>query len=68
MEPTKSARLDQAAEHVGSGAGLVGGALAAGGWACQPVRPDPATLGVVGERGSRHEDCLQSVPGCLCTA
>jgi hypothetical protein len=32
------------------------------------VLPDPSTLGVVGERGSRHEDCLQSVPGCLCTA
>src|SRR5829696_4293409 len=27
------------------------------------VRPDPSTLGVVGERGSRHESCLQFVPG-----
>jgi hypothetical protein len=27
------------------------------------VRPDPSTLGVVGERGSHHEDCLQPVPG-----
>ena len=27
------------------------------------VRPDPSTLGVVGERGSRHESCLQLVPG-----
>ena len=27
------------------------------------VRPDPSTLGVVGERGSHHESCLQLVPG-----
>jgi hypothetical protein len=27
------------------------------------VRPDPSTLGAVGERGSHHEDCSQSVPG-----
>jgi hypothetical protein len=27
------------------------------------VRPDPSTLGVVGERGSDHESCLQLVPG-----
>jgi hypothetical protein len=26
-------------------------------------RPDPSTLGVVEERGSRHEGYLQSVPG-----
>jgi hypothetical protein len=29
------------------------------------VRPDPSTLGAVGERGSDREDCLQSVPGRL---
>jgi hypothetical protein len=28
------------------------------------VRPDPSTLGVVGERGSHHEDCSLSVSGC----
>src|SRR5215212_8359649 len=27
------------------------------------VRPDRSTLGVVGERGSGHESCLQLVPG-----
>ena len=27
------------------------------------VRPDPSTLGVAGERGSRHESCSQHVPG-----
>jgi hypothetical protein len=45
---------------VGSGAGLVGG-LGVG--HAGTVRPDPSTLGVVGERGSRHESCLQLVSG-----
>jgi hypothetical protein len=27
------------------------------------VRPDPSTLGAVGERGSHHESCLQLVQG-----
>jgi hypothetical protein len=27
------------------------------------VRPDPSTLGVVGERGSHRESCSQLVPG-----
>jgi hypothetical protein len=27
------------------------------------VRPDPSTLGVVGERGSHRESCLQLVQG-----
>jgi hypothetical protein len=27
------------------------------------VRPDPSTLGVVGERGSHREGCLQLIPG-----
>jgi hypothetical protein len=39
----------------GSGAGLVGGALAAGVGHASTVRPDPSTLGVAGERGSHHE-------------
>src|SRR4029450_3531217 len=44
---------------VGSGAGLVGGALAAGVGHASTVRADPPTLGVVGERGSHHERCSQ---------
>jgi hypothetical protein len=28
-----------------------------------PVRPDPSTLGVVGERGSHHEAACRPVPG-----
>jgi hypothetical protein len=27
------------------------------------VRPDPSTLGVVGDRGSGRESCVQLVPG-----
>src|SRR5829696_9249457 len=48
---------------VGSGAGLVGGRLRLGVGHASTVRPAPSTLGVVGERGSRHEDCPQSVSG-----
>src|SRR5215217_956196 len=49
---------------VGSGAGLVGGVLAAWGSGMPGiVRPDPSTLGAVGERGSHRESCLQLVPG-----
>ena len=41
-------------------------ALAAGVGHASTVRPDPSTLGVVGERGSRHESCLQLGSGrCL---
>src|SRR4029453_19215269 len=47
----------------GSGAGLVGGRLRLGVGHASTVRPDPSTLGVVGERGSHHEDCSQPVPG-----
>jgi hypothetical protein len=39
-------------------------ALAAGGLLdASTVRPDPSTLGAAGERGSRREDRLRSVPG-----
>jgi hypothetical protein len=31
------------------------------------VRPDPSTLGVVGERGSHREGRLRPVPGCEVT-
>src|SRR5215211_7015430 len=62
-EPTKSA-MDQLAGRgwlrcrvgwwgaCGWGSGMPG-----------TVRPDPSTLGAVGERGSRRESCLQLVPG-----
>ena len=43
---------------------VVGGVgLRQGGGHASTVRPDPSTLGVVGERGSRRESCLQLVPG-----
>jgi hypothetical protein len=48
---------------LGSGAGLVG--RRACGWGSgmpSTVRPDPSTLGVVGERGSRRESCLPARP------
>src|SRR5215203_1960490 len=48
---------------LGSGAGLVGGALAAGVGHASTVRPDPSTLGAVGERGSHRESCSQLVSG-----
>jgi Phage integrase family len=44
---------------------LVGGALAAGVGHASTVRPDPSTLGVVGERGSHRESCSQLVSGRL---
>jgi hypothetical protein len=40
---------------LGSRAEVVGGVLAAGARHARTVRPDPSTLGTVGERGSRHE-------------
>ena len=63
-EPTRSARLDQTAGRGRSGAGLVGGRLRLGVGHASTVRPDPSTLGVVGDRGSRHESCLQLGSGC----
>jgi len=42
---------------------LVGGACGWGLGMSGTVRPDPSTLGVVGERGSGHESCLQLVLG-----
>jgi hypothetical protein len=48
---------------VGSGAGLVGGALVAGVGHASTVRPDPSILGVVGEQGSRREGRLLPVAG-----
>jgi hypothetical protein len=64
VEPTKSARSGSGC-RAGSAqvpAWLVG-CLRLGVGHASTVRPDPSTLGVVGERGSRHESCLQLVPG-----
>jgi hypothetical protein len=64
VEPTKSARSGSGC-RVGSArvpAWLVGCLRLVVGHA-STVRPDPSTLGVVGERGSHHESCLQLVPG-----
>ena len=59
-----SPRVSGAAEpSFGAGAGLVGGAGAAGGRACQHRRPGPSTLGVAGERGSGREGSRRSSPG-----
>ena len=54
MEPTKSAMYQDCRPMAGSGAGWLA-ALAAGVGHASTVRPDPSTLGAVGERGSRHE-------------
>src|SRR5215217_1209500 len=64
-EPTKSARLDQAADR-GSAQepGWLAGRLWLGVGHASTVRPDPSTLGAVGERGSHHEGRLRPVPGC----
>ena len=48
-------RLNEPPAVAGSGAGLVGGACRWGSGMPGTVRPDPSTLGVVGERGSHHE-------------
>jgi hypothetical protein len=63
-EPTKSARLDQA-PAIGRLGCRVGWStcLRLGVGHASTVRPDPSILGVVGDRGSHHEDCSQSVPG-----
>src|SRR5215217_2724740 len=46
------------ADHgVGSGAGLVGGRLRLGVGHASPVRPDPSTLDVMGERGYSYTTC-----------
>jgi hypothetical protein len=59
VEPTKSARGSELPAVAGSGAELVpGGRLRLGVGHASPVRPDPSTLGVVGDRGSRHEGRL----------
>jgi hypothetical protein len=63
VEPTKSA-IDQDC-RVGSARvpGWLVGRLRLGVGHASTVRPDPSTLGVVGERGSHRESCSQLVPG-----
>jgi len=48
---------------LGSGAELVGGVLAAGGWACQHRPARSLHLGVVGERGSHYKGRSPARPG-----
>jgi hypothetical protein len=61
--PTKSA-MDQAGGHrPAQEPGWLVECLRLGVGHASTVRPDPSTRGVVGERGSHHEDCSQSVPG-----
>jgi hypothetical protein len=55
VKPTKSAIDQDRRPWVGSGAGLVGGGLAAGDWACQHRPAISLHPGVAGERGSHHE-------------
>src|SRR5512133_3759456 len=62
------------ANEAGYGSGCRAGSAQVPGWLVErlrlgvghasTVRPDPSTLGAVGERGSHHESCLQLVPGC----
>jgi hypothetical protein len=63
-EPTKSARLDKTADRWSARVpGWLVECLRLGVGHASTVRPDPSTLGVVGERGSHRERCLQLVPG-----
>jgi hypothetical protein len=68
-EPTKSARLDQAAGHrpAQEPGWLVGRLRLVVGHA-STARPGPSTLGVVGERGSHHEGRLRPAPGAVLIA
>jgi hypothetical protein len=68
MEATKSAMDQDRRLWPAQVPGWLVGCLRLGVGHASTVRPDPSTLGVGGERGSPHEDCVQSVPGCLCTA
>jgi hypothetical protein len=63
VEPTKSARLDQLPADGRLRCRVGWRRLRLGVGHASTVRPDPSTLGAVGERGSRRESCLQLVPG-----
>jgi hypothetical protein len=63
-DPTKSACLDQLpARWSARVPGWLVGRLRLGVGHASTVRPDPSTLGVVGDRGSHRESCSQLVPG-----
>src|SRR5512132_1544546 len=63
VEPTKSACMKVAGRWPARVPGWLVGRLRLGVGHASTVRPDPSTLGVVGERGSGRESCLQLVPG-----
>jgi hypothetical protein len=65
LEPTKSAMHELAGHRSAQEPSWLVGRLRLVVGHASTVRPDPSTLGVVGERGSRREDCLQFVPGWL---
>jgi hypothetical protein len=63
VEPTKSATDEAAGHRPAQAPGWLVGRLRLGVGHASTVRPDPSTLGVVGDRGSRRESCSQLVPG-----
>jgi hypothetical protein len=67
MEPTKSAMYQDCRPMPARVPSWLVERLRLGVGHASTVRPDPSTLGVVGERGSRHEgrspDCPRP-PGC----
>jgi hypothetical protein len=63
MEPTKSAMYKLAGRWSAQEPGWLVECLRLGVGHASTVRPDPSTLGVVGDRGSRHEGRSRSVPG-----
>jgi hypothetical protein len=66
MEPTKSACNKLPARRSARVPAWLVECLRLGVGYASTVRPDPSTLGVVGERGSRYESCLQLGSGrCL---
>jgi len=64
VQPTKSAIWSSTPAMAGSGAGLVGGALAAGGRACHlPSGQIPPPWAWWENEAPHHESCSQLVPG-----
>ena len=62
-EPTKSAMHEACRPWPAQEPSWLVGRLRLGVGHASTVRPDPSTLGAVGERGSHYESCLQLVPG-----
>jgi hypothetical protein len=63
VELTKSAQGSGSPALPARVPGWLVGRLRLGVGHASTVRPDPSTLGAVGERGSHREDCSQSIPG-----